>query len=134
MATVPGHGSGPEIMVLGQDSVIYEYYSGAFHYNGFVCTGHPAIATDQAQTTAYFGCHAPSDGALYESTNTGTGWTPAISLGGLLLDGPAVVVTNLGVTFYVEGVDNVLYERSLSGGYQNDGGYIQRGLGAAALY
>jgi len=127
MATVPGHGSGPEIMVLGQDSVIYEYYSGAFHYNGFVCTGHPAIATDPAGTTAYFGCHAPSDGALYWSQNTGGAWSGAASLGGLLLDGPAVAVTNLGATFYVEGVDNMLYERGLSSGYQNDGGYIQHG-------
>jgi subtilase family serine protease len=134
MATVPGHGSGPEIMVLGQDSVIYEYHSGAFHYNGFVCTGHPAIATDPAGTTAYFGCHAPSDGALYWSQNTGGAWSGAASLGGLLLDGPAVAVTNLGATFYVEGVDHMLYERGLSGGYQDDGGYIQYGVGAAALF
>ena len=134
VAAVPGRGI--DIMVLGTSNAIYEYYSGGFHADAFRCIGHPALATDPAGMS-YFGCHG-LDGALWWSQNDGStnagNWFNTASLGGGILDGPAIAATNLGPTFYVEGLDHAMYERGLNGGYRSDGGYIKFGTGAAALF
>ena len=67
------------------------------------------------------------------STNGGT-WFNTASLGGQLADGPAISVTTLGPTFYVEGVDGAAYERGLARPFGVDGGSIKFGTGATALY
>jgi streptogramin lyase len=135
VAAIPGRGI--DIMVVGLNKRVYEYYMGSYHADGFVCSGHPALASNPQGTVAYFGCHG-QDGALWWSENDGvsnaSNWFNTASLGGLLIDGPAIAVTSQGPTFYVEGSDHALYERGLSRGYRSDGGYIQYGTGAAGLF
>jgi hypothetical protein len=129
VAVVPGRGL--DIEVVGGAHQIFEYYGGTFHPNPFYCTGHPALASDNAGN-AFFACHG-MDGALYWAQNSGAGWSAATSLGGGLLDGPAIAATGDGPVFYVEGTDHGLYHRGTITGYERDGGYVQFGTGAAAL-
>jgi kumamolisin len=131
VANVPGIGL--DIMVLGNSNHVYEFYGGTFHADAFFCIGHPALAYDNSGTT-YFACHG-MDGTLYWSQQTsGSGWSQASSLGGGLVDGPAISTSSIGPTFYVEGLDGTPYERGRNTTYINDGGAIQFGTGAAALF
>jgi streptogramin lyase len=141
IAAIPGRGI--DIMVVGRDKRVYEYYQASpsgppsYHPDPFMCSGHPAIASTLDGSHAYFGCHG-LDGALWSSEIDGTtnagDWFNTASLGGMLIDGPAIAATSDGPIFYVEGLDHALYERGLNGGYRYDGGYIQYGTGAAALF
>jgi hypothetical protein len=123
---------GMDIMVLGQDNMIYEYYANSFHVTAFRCTYHPAIATKPDGTATYFGCRA-FDRTLTTSINTGSGWSQAASMGGQVVDGPGVAADNQSPTFFVEGVDSAVYERGLIGGYLSDGGVVKYGVGATIL-
>jgi hypothetical protein len=94
------------------------------------CIGHPAMAT--FGTTTYFACHG-TDGALWYSTNSGSGWTSSQSLGGQLVDGVGVAATAAGPVFFGEGTDGAVYHRSLTSGWTLDGGQAKMGVGACAL-
>jgi kumamolisin len=131
VANVPGRGL--DIMVVGGSNHVYEYYGGSYHANGFLCSGHTALATIPGQTLTYFGCHG-LDNSLWWAQNDGGNWFGAASLGGQIIDGPAIAATNQGPTFFVEGLDHGLLHRGLSGGYTYDGGYIQYGTAAAAIF
>jgi streptogramin lyase len=141
IAAIPGRGV--DIMVVGLDKRAYEYYKASpsekpsFHPDGFMCSGHPAIAATPDGTHGYFGCHG-LDGALWSSEIDGTtnagDWFNTASLGGQLIDGPGIAASGAGPTFYVEGLDHALYERGPFGGYRNDGGYIQYGTAAVAMF
>jgi hypothetical protein len=130
LAVVPV--TGMDIMVLGQDNLVYEYYASSFHATAFRCTYHPAIATKPDATASYFGCRA-SDRTLTTSINTGSGWSQAASMGGQVVDGPGIATDNQGPTFFVQGVDSAVYERGLLGGYLGDGGVVKFGVGASIL-
>jgi hypothetical protein len=124
-----------DIMVVGGDKQVWEWNSNSYSATGFYCSGHPALATDSGNTS-YFACRG-LDGALWWSQPSGaTTWSPATSLGGQVVDGPAIAANLAGPTFYVQGVDGVLYERGSgpSRPYVNDGGSIKFGTGAAALF
>jgi hypothetical protein len=77
--------SKPTYLVLGTDQHIYsrDLTSGFVGYP-WTCIGHPALATNG--TTSYFACHGTDD-ALWYATNTGSGWSGAQWLGGVLIDG-----------------------------------------------
>jgi kumamolisin len=132
MATVPGHGTGPDIMVTNSDQSVSEWYGGGFNPTGWGCIGHPALATNSAGTVAFFGCHG-LDNALWWSQNNGGNWAGAGSLGGGLIDGPGIAVVNSVATFYVEGGDQQAWERTPSSNWTPDGGVLRYGAGAALL-
>jgi Pro-kumamolisin, activation domain/Fibronectin type III domain/PQQ-like domain len=122
----------PTYLVVGAANQVYSrtLAVGYTALVGWQCNGHPALAT--SGTTSYFGCHG-TDGALWYATNTGSGWGPAQSLGGVLIDGPGIAAAGSGPIFFVEGTDHALYHRSLSAGWTKDGGGLQFGAAAAAL-
>jgi hypothetical protein len=87
--------------------------------------------------TSYLACHGWDD-ALWYGTNTGGGWSAPRSAGGGIIDGPGIAATSAGATYFVEGLDKALWQTYLPaggtmGGYSDDGGGIQFGVGAAGL-
>jgi hypothetical protein len=134
-ANVPGRGL--DIMVVGGSNHVYEYYGGSYHADGFLCAGHTALATNPTASLAYFACHG-LDNSLWWAQNDGAtnggDWFGAASLGGQIIDGPAISATAQGPTFYVEGSDHGLLHRGANSGYIYDGGYIQYGTAASGLF
>ena len=128
-AAVDMGGGVPTFFVIGLDNFVYvrtptTTYSRQIWY----CIGHPAAAS--SGSTTYFGCHG-RDNALWYMTNSGSGWSGGTSLGGGLIDGPGIAAGTAGPTFYVEGLDAAVYERSLSTNWSRDGGGVHYGVGAA---
>jgi Subtilase family len=122
----------PTYVVVGSDTHVYfrDLTSPSFRGFTWACIGHPALAT--FGTTSYFACHG-TGGALWYSTNTGSGWSSIQPLGGQLVDGVGVAATATGPIFFVEGVDGAVYHRSISSGWTVDGGQVKLGVGACAL-
>ncbi len=108
------------------------------------CVGHPAAAATLStlipttgQVTV-FACQGRTDHTLWFSHNFGGGWIDTQSLGGLLIDGPGVAVGPSTATFFVEGVDQGGWHRTITHGgnvfgWTSDGGILQFGAGAVAL-
>jgi hypothetical protein len=98
----------------------------------WTCLGHPAVATFGSVAT--FACDG-TDHSLWYATNTGSGWTPTTSLGGVLVDGPGIAATSSGLTFFVQGSDNAVWQNSLlsPAGWFGDGGIVRQGAGAVGL-
>jgi hypothetical protein len=94
----------------------------------WICNGHPAAAT--SGSTTYFSCQG-WDRALWYDVNSGKGWSGAKSLGGVLVDGPGVSAGPSGPTFFAEGQDAAVWERTLSQPWSSDGGIVDYGVGAA---
>ena len=121
----------PTYFVIGSDQRVYSRdLSSSFVAYPWTCIGHPAVAT--SGSTSYFACHG-SDNALWYSTNTGSGWSPPQSLGGVLIDGVGLAATSTGPIFFVEGTDQAVYQRTISSGWTSDGGEINLGVGGCAL-
>jgi hypothetical protein len=53
--------------------------------------------------------------------------------GGILIDGPGIAVNSQGPTFFVEGGDHGVWERTLTANFTSDGSNVNHGVGAAAL-
>jgi hypothetical protein len=122
-------GGNPTFFVLGTDHHVWvRNLSTGFSQTSWVCNGHPAVAT--YLTNTYFACQG-GDRALWYATNPGLGWTGAQSLGGLLIDGPGIAAGPGGPTFYGEGMDTAVWERSLTSGWSSDSGSVLFGVGAA---
>jgi hypothetical protein len=120
-------------MTVNSDSSVSEFYGGSAHPTSFRCHGHPSLTTFLASTNhSYFACHGLDD-ALWSSENTGSGWMNTGSLGGILIDGPAVAADFAGPTFYAEGGDRGVWERTPTTGWAADGGAVSYGVGAVAL-
>ncbi|MFN2451164.1 MAG: family 43 glycosylhydrolase [Candidatus Dormibacteria bacterium] len=120
-------------IVLGSDTRIYtRTATTGYAATPWRCLGHPAAAA--AAGTAYFGCDG-LDHTLWWSENPGSGWTSARSLGGVLVDGPAVAAWPQGATFTVEGGDHALWETTLMDGWRSpfssDGGVVRYGVGGS---
>jgi outer membrane protein assembly factor BamB len=122
----------PTYVVVGSDTHVYFRDLTTPSFRGFTwtCIGHPALAA--FGTTAYFACHG-SDGALWYSTNTGSGWSSIQPLGGQLVDGVAIAATAAGPIFFAQGVDGALYQTTVSSGWKLDGGQVRLGVGACGL-
>jgi hypothetical protein len=121
----------PTYLVLGTDQHIYSRtLTTAFVGFSWVCIGHPALAS--FGSTSYFGCHG-QDNSLWYATNTGSAWSAAQSLGGVLVDGVGVAATSTGPIFFVEGTGGGVYQRSISSTWTSDGGQVKLGLGACGL-
>jgi len=107
------------------------------------CIGHPAAAATLSAAipttgqVTVFACQG-IDHALWFSHNFGSGWIDTQSLGGALVDGPGVAVGPDEATFFVEGIDQAGWHRTITHGgnvfgWTSDGGILQFGAGAAAL-
>jgi hypothetical protein len=121
----------PTYFVIGSDQRVYsrDLSSGFIEYS-WACIGHPAVAT--SGSTSYFACHG-TDNALWYATASGSGWSAAQSLGGVLIDGVGLAATSAGPIFFVEGTDHAVYQRTISSGWTSDGGGVNLGLAACAL-
>ena len=98
----------------------------------WVCIGRPAAAAEPASSDTIFGCQG-SNHALWVAANGGTGWTPAVSLGGSLIGGPAVAAASHVTDLLVEGSNQAVYVRTPLSGYVSLGGVVVGGVGAAGL-
>ena len=124
-----GIGGNPAFFVVGSDHRVFSYTpSQGYVMQPEYCNGHPVAAT--YATTTYFACQG-LDRSLWYKTFNGSSWSGASSLGGLLIDGPGVAAGPTGPTFFGEGLDKTVWERSLSSGWANDGGQVNYGVGAA---
>jgi hypothetical protein len=95
------------------------------------CTGQPAAALQASTGTTTFACNA--GGTLWESANTGAGWSKAVLAGGALLGGPAVAATSEETEFLAEGTDQAVWPLATLGGWSSLGGVVIGGVGAAGL-
>jgi len=68
-----------------------------------------------------------------EASNSGTGWTPAVSLGGSVIEGPAVAAASQAPEFLVESTNKAVWARITASGWSSLGGAVVGGVGAAAL-
>jgi hypothetical protein len=121
----------PTYFVIGADRHVWvRGLSSSYIRYDWICLGHPALAT--TNSTSYFACHGLDD-TLWYASNPGTGWSPAQSLGGILIDGPGIAATPTGPVFYVEGLGGTVWHRWLQGNWIRDGGVVSYGMGATAL-
>jgi lysozyme len=126
---VASTGGSPTFFALGADHHVWlRGLAPGFSQTSWICNGHPAAAT--YATNTYFACQG-ADRALWYATNPGAGWTGAGSLGGILIDGPGIAASPFGPTFYGEGQDTAVWERTLGSGWSSDSGIVQYGVGAA---
>lgn len=100
-------------------------------YRGTVwrCNGHLAVVTSAAGVST-FACQG-TDRALWQATDTGSGWSGPSWLGGVLLGGPGMAILPSGVQFVAEGTDRALWTRSATLGWSRLGGVLQHGAAAA---
>jgi hypothetical protein len=103
-----------------------------FRQMPWACTGTPAAALQAASGVTFFACQG-TNRALLEASNADTGWTPTVSLGGLLIGGPAVAATSRAAEFLVEGSNGAVWERTTASGWSSLGGTVVGGVGATAL-
>jgi hypothetical protein len=121
--------------VNGVDGVTYTRTlgSGGFAPTSWRCIGHPAAATSSTGYT-YFACQGV-DHALWHSRNVGHGWDPTTNAGGIAVDGPGIVTSSSDATFYVQGRDGALWEKTYTGAYatdfSSDAGILTSGVGAS---
>lgn len=96
------------------------------------CIGSPAAATNAVSgitTLAFQG----TDHALWEATNSGSGWTQPGDLGGSLIGGPAVAANGDEPYLLAEGTNHAVWQRAPSVGWSTLGGIAVGGVGAANL-
>jgi hypothetical protein len=116
--------------VIGGGHHLFMYTSAqGYSMQSEYCNGHPAAATYLAVT--YFACQG-LDRSLWTKSFNGTTWTGSISLGGLMVDGPGVAAGPSGPTYFVEGLDRTVWERSPTA-WTNDAGQVNYGVGAAYI-
>jgi large repetitive protein len=124
-------GSTVTFFVRGTSGAIYtRTVAAGYAVTPWSCAGQPAAAQQAATGTTTFACNA--GGALWQSDNSGSGWSPAVSLGGSLVGGPAIAAASLETDFLAEGTDHAIWERTPVG-WTSFGGSAVGGVGAAAL-
>ena len=98
------------------------------------CIGGPAASLLAENSTTYFACQG-TNRALWYASDTGTGWTAAVSLGGTLIGSPAVVAEGAETVILAEGTNHALFQYPLFGStprWTSLGGDIN-GIAAADL-
>jgi hypothetical protein len=119
--------------VLGTNGKIYTRTNGTgFTASPWACLGRPAAAAEPASSDTLFACQG-SNHALWLSANGGAGWTPAVSLGGILSGGPAVAATSHAADLLAEGSDLAVWLRTPISGFTSLGGRVTGGVGGAGL-
>jgi hypothetical protein len=98
----------------------------------WACIGAPAAALQAASGVTFFACQGTNH-ALLEASNSGTGWTSAVSLGGSVIEGPAVAAASQAPEFLVESTNKAVWARTTASGWSSLGGVVVGGVGAAAL-
>ena len=97
----------------------------------WACIGAPAAAAEPVSGDTVFACQGGNH-ALYMAATAGSGWTPAVSLGGSLIGGPGVAAASRVTGLLAEGSNGAVYERTPFG-WTSLGGAVVGGVGAAAL-
>jgi hypothetical protein len=98
----------------------------------WACIGAPAAALVPGSGATMFACQG-SDRALWQSDSLGGApWTAAVSLGGVLVGGPAVVAGSQETDFLAEGTDHAIWQRTPAG-WTGLGGSAVGGVGAVGL-
>lgn len=118
--------------VRGTNGQVFANTGSGYTATPWVCIGAPAAATQAATGIATFGCQG-GDHSLWTATNSGSGWTAAVSEGGQLVGGPGIAAASQGVAFFVEGTDGTVWQWTASSGWASLGGGIVGGIGAAIL-
>lgn len=130
MATVGGTLT---FFVAGADGRIYTRTAATgYTAQPWTCDGSPAAAVQAATGSTVFACQGTNH-ALWEASNSGGGWTGAVSLGGVLTGGAAIAATSGQIEFFGEGTTRAVYQRTLTTGWTSLGGAVTGGAGAAAL-
>jgi hypothetical protein len=98
----------------------------------WACIGVPAAALVPGSGATMFACQG-SDRALWQSDSLGgAAWSAAVSLGGVLIGGPAVVAGSQETDFLAEGTDHAIWQRTPAG-WTSLGGSVVGGVGAVGL-
>ena len=109
-------GGNLSFFATGNDGAIWTRSLGAdWTRTPWVCIGHPALAADGG--TSRFACHG-ADGALWTADNSGSGWSAARSLGGILVGGVGITAKDGVVSYFVEGADAALWTTTVTAGSQ----------------
>jgi len=124
-------------LVLGEHGEIY--ISDGNAANGFTgtpwrCIGPPGAsgyATAAGETTI-FACQGTNH-ALWTASQSTETWSSAVSLGGVLISGPAIAATSSVTEFFVVGTNHAVWERTPTSGWASLGGYAVGGVAAVAL-
>jgi len=123
-------------VVTGTNGEVFTSTGTANDFTGSTwrCIGQPGVSgyLAAAGQTTVFGCQG-TDHTLFTATQSGSTWTHAVSLGGKLIGGPAVVATSSVTEFFAVGTDHAVWERTLSGGWTRLGGGAIGGVAAVAL-
>ena len=96
------------------------------------CIGTPAAALQPATGITVFACQG-TDHALWYATDPGTGWTPAASLGGILIGGPGIAATSSQIELYVEATNHSVVWRTPTSIWNDFAGRVVGGVSAVAL-
>lgn len=119
----------PTFFIIGGDHQLYgRTASQGWTALGGWCVGRPAAASSGTMT--YLSCIG-GDTGLYYKTNTGSGWSGFSTVGGNLIEGPAVAATSSGPVFVGEGSSTSVYGTT-DGTWFSIGGLVQHGVAAAA--
>ncbi|MCA1695923.1 MAG: alkaline phosphatase family protein, partial [Actinobacteria bacterium] len=124
-------------LVTGTDQrVSVRTLTAGYSGTSWFCVGHPAVASNGGQ--AYFACNG-TDGQLWYSQNSGSGWGGTFPAGGRVLGGVGIAAGPSAADIYVEGVDyqgwhTVLPRNGSTSGFNNVGGVIGNTTGTGAAY
>lgn len=121
--------------VLGTNGEIY-ISTGSDTYSAapFSCIGQPAAASTASGSQTIFACQGTNHKLVEaETTDVGTKWTKAVSLGGSLIGGPAIAPTSSVTELLAEGSNHAVWMRTLSPGWTSIGGNAAGGVAAAYL-
>jgi len=96
------------------------------------CIGAPAAAAVESTSITYV-VFQGTDHALWEVTNSGSGWAVPVQLGGSLIGGPAVAANGDEPYLLAEGTDHAVWQRGTFTDWSGLGGNVVGGVGAVNL-
>ncbi|MBO0834083.1 MAG: hypothetical protein J2P28_01020 [Actinobacteria bacterium] len=120
--------------VRGNNGLIYtRTLANGWAQTSWSCIATPGAALQPVNAETLFDCQGTNH-ALYEATNSGYGWSLAVSRGGSLVGAPAAAPTNVLQELVAERSDNAIWTWSAANGWVSLGltGFTG-GVSAAAL-
>jgi YVTN family beta-propeller protein len=119
--------------VRGTNGLIYtRTLTTGYSATPWSCIGAPAAAAVESTSITYVAFQG-TDHALWEATNSGSGWAAPVQLGGSLIGGPAVAANGDEPYLLAEGTDHAVWQRGTFTGWSGLGGSVVGGVGAANL-
>lgn len=133
----------PVVFAVGADHALYSQglvLNGSWRRLGGWCAGHPGAAYILGQGTTYLACQGADRALWYTTSKDDFTWSGLTSLGGAMLDGPAIGSVQIGdlgyfPVFVAEGADTAVYENDGRSplNWANMGGSAGSGPGAYAV-